>query len=448
MSHRRLYETDAFDYEQKVPSYWESSVEAPSVTGSAFNSETIYDVAVIGGGFTGQSAALTLAKEGNLKVAIVEAGGVGWGASGRNGGFCCMGGGKVTYDKLIKKYGLSDTQHYLRIQREAVELVRSIGQANAIDFDACGEGEMMLAHKPGIAKSFKDEQYFLKSQFGIEAQLFSQSELKEQGMNAKGIHAGLHTPVGFGINPLKYTYGLYEACVRAGVHWHEHCAVDQWSKSGDLHLLDTAKGLLRARKIIVATNGYTAENLHTELSGKLLPVMSNIIVTRPLKESELEAQGWNNHTMSFDSRNLLHYFRLLPDGRFLFGGRGGISAANNSLVPMEQQLTREFQQMFPEWRDVERDYFWRGFAALSYQLSPHVSAFKHDKSAFYAMAYHGNGVAMGTWCGQQVANLLLGKKHDIPSFLQKPLQKFPLPFLRKLYLRGAYLGYHIKDACF
>lgn len=445
MNLRRLYDTDAFDFNRRAPSFWEASAGKTKHSASSFNNKDIYDVAIIGGGFTGQSAALTLAKEGNLSVVVLEAGSVGWGASGRNGGFCCMGGSKLAYQTLIRKFGLTDTQKYFRAQIEAIDYVKTLSETEGIEFDAIGSGEMVLAHKPSMVKEFREEQQLLQSKFGINAKLLNREELEAIGMSASGLYTGLHMPQGFGLHPLKYTYGLFDSCIRAGINWFEHCAVEQWQKQGNEHQLITAKGQIRARRIIVATNGYTAENLQPDLAGKLLPVMSNIMVTRPLTNEELQAQGWNNHIMSSDSRNLLHYFRLLPDNRFLFGGRGGINASNSSMEPMRAQLVKEFYDMFPAWSTVDIDYFWRGFAALSYQLTPHISAFKYDASVFYAMAYHGNGVAMGSWSGHQVARLLLGKNHDIPQFMQKPLSTFPLPFLRKFYLHSAYLGYHIAD---
>lgn len=444
---KRIYNKDAFNSLKKCPSYWEATASTDK-TSTPFHNRDIFDVAIIGGGYTGQSAALQLARDENLNVVILEAGGVGWGASGRNGGFCIMGGSKIGYDKLIQKYGLQQTKKYFQAELDSVDLVRDIASQENIDFDMTGKGEYMLAHKTKREKGFNAEQSLLQDSFALDTSVFSREEMYNKGMKSANLYGGFYTPVGFGLHPLKYTYGLFAACLKYGVNWFEYSPVTRWSKENSLHLLDTPQGQIRATKVVVATNGYTAENLHPELGGKLLPTMSNILVTRPLTDKELSIQGWTAHCLSFDSRNLLHYFRLLPDNRFLFGGRGGIEASDSSLAFMQKQLHREFTDMFPKWKTVDVDYFWRGFVCLSYQLTPHISALKNDPTAFCALSYQGNGVAMGTWAGSQVAKLLMGRQHQIPDFIQCPPKSFPLSFLRKLYLRGAYLGYGIKDRFF
>lgn len=443
----RLYSDDAFNFSKKCPSYWEATATTDKES-TRFNHQKTYDVAIIGGGYTGQSAALQLAKNENMDVAILEAGAVGWGASGRNGGFCIMGGCKVPYEKLIKKYGLLQAKQYFQAEKDAVQLVRNIALQENIDFDMTGQGEYLLTHKENQNKGLIIEQNLIEKNFGLETSVFSRQQMQQKRMKTANLHDALYTPIGFGLHPLKYTYGLFEACLKNAVSWFEHSPVAEWNKRKNLHILTTPKGDLKAKKVLIATNGYTAENLSPYLSGTLLPTMSNILVTRPLTEQERVKQGWTEYNLSFDSRNLLHYFRLLPDNRFLFGGRGGIDASDQSLAVMRSQLTDEFNHMFPEWRHVDIDYFWRGFVCLSSQLSPHISAISDDPSIFCALSYQGNGVAMGTWAGNQAANLIAERPHQIPQFMHCPPKSFPFPMLRKMYLAGAYLGYGIKDRLF
>ncbi|MFT5451578.1 MAG: glycine/D-amino acid oxidase-like deaminating enzyme [Enterobacterales bacterium] len=440
----RIYSKDAFDTHQKVPSYWEATAQTDCKS-TEFHNDEIFDVAIIGGGFTGQSAALHLAKAGTSKVVILDSGNVGWGASGRNGGFCIMGGSKVPYSSLIKKYGLVETKKYVAAEIQAVELVRSIAEQENINFDMTGQGEYLLAHKQHINSDLISEQQFNNETFNLDCKIFSQQELHDKGLKSASLYSGIFTPIGFGLHPLKYVYGLFEACMKRGVNWFEQTTVTAWDKDKNIHHLTTSKGVVRAKKVLIATNGYTEETLTKSLKGTLLPTMSNILVTRPITDEELKQQGWTNHCLSFDSRNLLHYFRLLPDNRLLFGGRGGIDASDTSLPIMKNKLFKDFVSMFPEWKQVSIDYFWRGFVCLSYQLTPHISAFNNDPSIFCALAYHGNGVAMGTWSGQQAAKLILNQEHQIPNFINQQPKSFPLEKLRKLYLRGAYLGYEIKD---
>jgi glycine/D-amino acid oxidase-like deaminating enzyme len=163
---------------------------------------------------------------------------------------------------------------------------------------------------------------------------------------------------------------------------------------------------------------------------------------------ERAAQGWTAATMAFDTRKLLHYFRLLPDGRFMFGGRGGTNAADNAAPVMERRLRAEFEGLFPAWAQVEHTHFWRGLACLSYGLVPFVGALDPVRSVWGACAYHGNGVSMASWSGRTVADLIGGGRQakDLPSLMTAAPKPFPLPALRGAYLKGAYLWYGVKDA--
>jgi glycine/D-amino acid oxidase-like deaminating enzyme len=178
-----------------------------------------------------------------------------------------------------------------------------------------------------------------------------------------------------------------------------------------------------------------------------MPALSNIIVTRPLSAAEHAEQGWTQRLMAYDTRNLLHYFRLLPDGRFLFGGRGGTDASDTGADPMKQHMIETLRQMFPVFGRAEITHFWRGFVCLSYDLVPYVGPLNQEKSVWTAIAYHGNGIAMASWSGSALADLIAGKpeRADLPSVLARRLARFPLPFLRPLYLKGAYLWFNYQD---
>jgi glycine/D-amino acid oxidase-like deaminating enzyme len=141
--------------------------------------------------------------------------------------------------------------------------------------------------------------------------------------------------------------------------------------------------------------------------------------------------------MAYDTRTLLHYVRLMPDGRFLFGMRGGIRGTKRADTTTRARLIAHFRKMFPAWRHVETPHQWSGFVAFSRDLVPHVSEIDADPTALAAMAYHGNGVAMGTWSGHAAARLILGD--DIrPKIMRRPLRPFPLAPLRRNILRATY----------
>jgi glycine/D-amino acid oxidase-like deaminating enzyme len=198
--------------------------------------------------------------------------------------------------------------------------------------------------------------------------------------------------------------------------------------------------------VIVATGGYPPEALSRDLAGRVLPVLSNIITTRPLTPAEQAAQGWTSTQAVCDSRALLHYFRLLPDGRFLFGGRGGMGGDQAAADAFRQRLTAEFRATFTAWGEVEITHFWRGLVDLSRDLVPHCAPLTEDASVLMGGAYHGSGVSIGTETGAQLALLAAGRDTPaLPGFMRRPAPRFPLPALRKLYLAGAITGYGLKD---
>jgi glycine/D-amino acid oxidase-like deaminating enzyme len=149
--------------------------------------------------------------------------------------------------------------------------------------------------------------------------------------------------------------------------------------------------------------------------------------------------------MAYDSRILLHYFRLLPDGRFLFGGRGGTDASDAGHEPQRHRLTAHFHELFPAWRHAEITHYWRGFVCLTADRLPYVGPLDDRKSVWTSIAYHGNGVALATWSGRALARAMMGRDAALPAPMTKRLAKFPFASLRPLYLKGAYVWYEVKD---
>ena len=436
----------AFHFATPVDSYWEASADPLNAATPPFTGNETCEVAVIGGGFTGLSAALELAQQG-VEVRLLEAGHIGWGASGRNGGFACIGSHKLSYTSMIATFGLEATRAFYRNMREAVDLVRDNLDHHGIDAWASASGEVTLAHLPGRVEELRAEQDFLKHTFGEDTEFLSPGDLKAQGLRGPGFHAGLKSAVGFGIHPLNYARGLARAAIRAGARLHADSRLIRWEETATGHLLTTPGGTLTARHVIIATNGYTPEDISAYHRSRLLPALSSILVTRPLSLPERQAQGWTSPLMAFDSRKLLHYFRLLPDGRFLFGGRGGTDASDPGGEAYRHVLSKAFHELFPAWREADITHFWRGFVCLSYDLVPFMGALDERQSVWTAIAYHGNGVAMGTWSGRAVSRMLTQKtaRDQVSPVLTRRLAKFPLPAFRPLYLKGAYLWYGWAD---
>ncbi|QUD88199.1 NAD(P)/FAD-dependent oxidoreductase [Phenylobacterium montanum] len=438
-----LYDGDTYDLTE-VDSLWRTTAR-PGRDFPRLEGDIQAEVAIIGAGFTGLSAALHLAREHGIGAVALEAGPIGWGASGRNGGFCVPGGDKLGLAAMAKRWGADEARRYHALTLAAVERVAGVLRDEAIEAEPQPGGELTMAHSPRAFAEQKVEREEILALTGHERELLSAEALVERGLSA-GFVGGLREPVGFGLHPLNYVRGLAASAARHGARLFEHSAVTSWRREGQAHRLETATGSVVARKVIVATGGYPPEQINPQIGGRVLPVLSNIIATRPLTAQEQAAQGWTSTQAVDDSRALLHYFRLLPDGRFLFGGRGGLGGSDASARSFRARLTAEFHTMFPAWRHVEITHFWRGLVDLSADLAPHCGALEEDQTILMGCAYHGSGVSMGSETGTQLARLAAGLDTPaLPGFMRRPPPRFPLPGLRKLYLAGALAGFELKD---
>lgn len=428
-----------------IGSFWESSVSELPEDRQLFG-EALFDVAVVGGGITGLSAAMRLAEAG-ASVCVLEAQRVGWGASGRNGGFCCMGGTKLSERDLIRKFGMDEAKKFVSYQLQAIDKVSDRITALGLDVDRHSKGEVYLAHRPKDAAEFAEEADFLSSNFGLRTEVWPEEELAERGIGGPEFFGGMHVDHGFALNPMKYVQGLARQARRLGAKLYSHTPVTAINRDSPYWRLETPHGSVRAHRVVLAGNGYTREQIPRWIHGRIMPVMSSVLVTRPLTDDEITDQGWTSDLMAADTRILLHYFRMLPDRRFMFGTRGGIFEGRESLERMRKRGRADFNRMFPAWAHVETAHEWHGHVCLARNLTPFVGRVPDMKGVYASMAYHGSGVAMASLSGEKVADLMLGKcrQEDLPAAIQMPFKKFPLPFLRKFYLQGAYWWYGMKD---
>ena len=434
---RRIYEDYAYGDAARAECIW----PRPQGDWPSLAEDAQTEVAIVGGGYTGLSAALHLA-QARVQVTLLEAKTPGWGASGRNGGFCSVGGDKRGLNAIRKRFGADAALAYFNAQRAAIDLVAQLLVTHDIDADTHSDGELKLAHHPRMLADLRADQSEW-AQYGVDADLIGRSELINRGMNG-AFHGGLHVRVGFALNPGKYASGLANAARHAGVDVLGNSPVKKIAQANAKYVLDTPNGQLTADKIILATNGYSTDGVPDWITGRYLPVQSNILMTRPLSDAEITAQGWTTDLMAYDSRNLLHYFRLLPDRRFLFGARGNISASVQGQAAMRARLSRELGALFPAWANVDTPHFWSGLISLSRDLLPYAGPIGDWENAWAGLNYHGNGVAMATWVGARLADMALGQTSELPVHT-RTLPRFPFPKLRRTYLHGAFLRYRLKD---
>lgn len=402
------------------------------------------DVAVIGGGYTGLSAALHLA-EGGRSVALLDEKQPGWGASGRNGGFCCRGGSKMSGARMRRRFGEGGYREYQLTERDAVDLVSGLLSRLNIDADVQSTGETALAHRPKDFRDFEHEAKENKRLFGVESEIFGPEDLARRGMNGP-FHGGITTPIGFGLNPKKYALQLADSAEHAGVRIFGGSQVTAIEGSNGAFQLRTPQGVVHAKKVVLATNGYSSETVPNWMRGRYFPAQSSVIVTRPLSDEDLASQGWTSDQLAYDTRNLLHYFRMLPDRRFLFGMRGGLATSKRVQDRIKVAIRKDFEDMFPGWAHVETPWFWSGFVCYAPDMTPFVGELPDSEGIFASYAYHGNGVAMGSYCGALMAERILGKPSlRLPKVISSPPRRLPGGRYRRLAMYPAYLGYWLRD---
>ena len=447
-----LYSKDMYNYDIPEKSLWELTQCDNDLESSTMIGDHKFEVAVIGGGYTGLSAAYHLARDYGIEVAVIEAGHIGWGASGRNGGFCSMGGTAESSKNLISKYGLEDVRQYYKSQEEAVELVKNIIKDEQIDIQIQGNAEINVAHSKNNLTEMIEYASFQRDSLGLNATVISKGELAENYFDANEQWGGIAMRPTFGLHPLRYAKGLAAAAIKNSVKIFTHSEIVSWKKNHGKHILSSKTGTLTSKYVIFATNGFMPEHLLDNFKSRSLPIISSIITTRPLSKIELDAHNWQTDNPVINSRKLVNYYRLLPDKRFLFGGRGSSSGDKTGAEDNYKYLINVMRSIWPNWSNVEIEHKWHGFVCFTRRLTPSIGRLEDDSSIFFGFGYHGNGVNTSTWTGWKLAQWL-GKnikstdiQRNLPLLVQGLSPKFPLASLRRHYLQGIIQLYRLKDA--
>lgn len=433
---RRIYPDHAYGEAPRAACYWPSTVESEEFPRA--RGELNCDIAIIGAGFTGLAAAVKLAEEGE-SVVVLEAERPGWGASGRNGGFCCLGGAKAGDTLLRRMYGEDGRREWRQAEVAAVENARSLIDTHGIGCDTHSDGETLMAHTAKAAAGYESYARKIEDDYGVTPTVLTKDELAQNGMNGP-FHGSITVPIGFALNPIKFTLGLAQAAMKAGARICGESPVRRIDQGSFGYTLHTDQAAVRAKRMIVATNGYSSEDLPDWMRGRYLPTQSNVIVTRPMSDDEIAAQGWSSNQMCFDDRFLLHYFRLMPNKRMLFGMRGGLRSSPAGDTAMNARIRQHFETMFPSWSHVETPHSWNGLLSISPDLTPYAGPIPGMKGAVTGLSYHGNGVSMASYSGTLLADLVRDRVPDrlYPKVMQRPPGRFILGRARRAYLYALY----------
>lgn len=424
-----------YDTERTEPSWWEASAP-PAVPRAALAGEVATEVAILGGGVTGLAAAWALGARG-IGAVVLEAGGIGWGSSGRAGGIVGFGGAKLSRAAQVCRFGEAETARAERMQADALRRLRAFCEGHGLADQVQGEGELALAHSARIAAALRAGPL----PAGAEA-----DPVPPSGLPDIARFGGLRLRPGFGIHPLRLARAAADAAEAAGARLFPRSEVLAWERAGNDHRLVTAGGAVRAARVLLATNAFTPDRLHPRFGARTIPVLSNIGVTRVLTAEERARHPWLGADPACDTRNLLAYFRLLPEGRLLFGMRGDRRGTEAGAARMRVRLAARLAAALPGFAGAEIEHFWRGPVCATLSLRPAIGRLAEEPTVFHAFGWHGSGINMGTLAGRLVAGLIAG---DPPASVPAPWRglppRVPLPGLRPLYVGAMMAAYGVLD---
>ncbi|MFH9008600.1 NAD(P)/FAD-dependent oxidoreductase [Streptomyces afghaniensis] len=396
------------------------------------------DVAIIGAGLTGLSAALHLARKG-ANVQVFEKDTVGFGASGRNGGMATTGM-SIGFRSAVSRYGFDTAKAYLLAYHDAVDTIETLVKEENIDCDFARTGKLNLASKPAHFEGLRKTHEIMSGRLGLETHLIPKSELHSE-IGSDCYHGALVEVRSAGLHVGKFTKGLAEAAARIGVTIHEKAPVERIERlGGTKHELVTPRGTVRADQVLVATSGYTGRPFRWH-QVRIAPVGSFIIVTEPLGKDVCDLLV-PNRRMASTSMNLLNYFRITPDHRLLFGGRARFAMAGpQSDAKSGRILRKAMTEVFPQLTNARVDYCWGGLVDMSMDRMVHAG--EHD-GLFYSLGYSGHGVQMATHMGKQMASYMNGAPAANP-WSDLPLKRIPGHFGPPWFLPFAGAFYKFLD---
>ncbi len=427
-------------------SYWLSSRDYQPNPG--LSGEVKVDVAIVGGGFTGLSTALHLKKaEPSLNVAILESQVVGFGASGRNGGFNMTLFG-VTMGKTILRFGRTKTREAHHYMERAVDLLRDMVEEYAIDCDYEHPGFLRVATSEAYKKRIMHEVELAHSLGLTGIEWIDQDAVQEQVKSPSYLGAWSEPRCGI-VNPAKLAWGEKDVVENLGVKVYENSPVNHIERRGSQVVLKAEGGTVLADKVVLATNAWS--HLVPGIRSKQVPLWTYIVLTEPLSDKQMASIGWQNRQGLEDARNLIHYYRLTADNRILMGGRDfdlayGKSMDHDLNHEVFEGLEEDLRKTFPQLKNVGFTHRWGGPVSITADMAP-AMGYVGDKRMVYSLGCIGHGVSLTHLNGVTAADLVLEKKTDLTDvfFVNRRTIPWPPQPMSTIAAKAVLAGLKIQD---
>ena len=399
----------------------------------ALDGDLKVDVLVVGGGYTGLSAAAHLAARG-VSVAVLEASRFGDGASGRNGGQLNTGHRLWTAD-LEPTYGFERTKALFDLAEEAKAHLLEFSRVHAIDIDYA-QGQLSVAHRKRLVKAYAENAEDLSTRYGYpHIALMDRAETQER-LGSSAYFGGTRDTGTGHIHPLKLLVGTARVAAEAGAQLFEETPVVSLTGVGGV-IATTARGTIRAERALIATNAHGGD-LNREAARHIMPIRSFIGATAPLKEPERVLPG--NEAVD-DSRFVVRYFRKSRDGRLLFGGREAYTSAAGEIA---NHIRRQIADVYPHLRDVEITHAWGGSVGITMVRMPYVRIVEPGITAIGG--FSGHGVMLANFTGRLYADRITGNRDRLSELEALKIPAFPGgQALRQPLLFLAMTWYSLRD---
>lgn len=421
-----------------ISSLWQATAEkGPELP--SLNRELKYDVAIIGGGYTGMSTARYLAAKG-LSPVILEASRIGWGASGRNGGVV-EGKYRVSLSDVANRFGLETSRRMYNLAHEAVDHVAELIEAYSITAANYQQnGTMRCAHhKTALATLVKENDWVRKTFGDTSTRVLDADEMAHE-TGSRDFWGGILNSHGGTIHPLNFARGIAKGLTDSGVDIFEESPVVKIEHHSDGVKLYTPGGVINASQIVIATDAYTDITGATSAVTKtIVPFRSAMIATEPLDLAGVSTPLLDGRSYS-ETRRMMRWFRK-NGNRLMYGGRGafGKSDSESAFRALEAALRKQF----PQLENVKITHRWSGLVALTLDAVPHLG--RLNARTTYAMGYNGLGVAMASNMGKYVAEVVTGGKPSLGMITEAELKSIPFYSFRAPGVRMVAGWYQLLD---